>query len=277
MFDNIVALIGMPRSGTTILSRLIANHSRVEKIIEPYQARRDTNYAESDPRKLCRDFSVTERENTSLLVKETSSRSNIEHIRSLLNASHDCGYRSAYIFVLRSPLEAFLSQVDAAARLWARKPAFSRDKTSIIGFWGAFRHSMTHYFDFGLRFHGRVIVFDAFVRNPPQQIGRAMGLFGYPLEPKQLELNRSDPKFGGDPSARKAQAKLIDDRDHFRSDEVERLIGDFSSVPEFRAMSILHEYVKAVAQQPPTSREFFRDLFLLLNRGYIWDHQRNKI
>jgi len=95
-----------------------------------------------------------------------------------------------------------------------------------------------------------------------------MGLFGYPLEPRQLELGNA-PQFGGDPEAGKARNQLIEDRDHFRAQEVDKLVDDFSSIQEIRSMFGLHKYVKLICDTPPPSREFLRDLFLLVKRGKL--------
>jgi hypothetical protein len=269
MYDNIVALIGMPRSGTTIISRLISNHSRMDKIIEPYQSRRDADYCEIEPGRLCSDFGITEQKNRSLLVKETSTRPvNIERIANLLDASSQGGYRGAYIFVLRSPLEAFLSQVDAVSTLWQRKSNFDRSSKSLAGFWNSFSNSMQHYANFALRFHRRFIVFDRFVQQPSQEIGRAMGLFGYPFEPAQLDISAVDKSFGGDPKARQASAGPISKGDHFRAEAVALLTADFAGIPEFEVMRRMHQYVKDISLDQPPSDAIIRDLLLLVGRGY---------
>jgi hypothetical protein len=270
MFDNIVTLFGMPRSGTTIMARLVANHSRMDKIIEPYQTRRDVDYCEFDPVKLCRDFSVEEGDNRSLLVKETTTRPvNIERVAGLLDASSQSGYRAAYIFVLRSPLEAFLSQVDAASTLWLKKSNFGRTAKSLAGFWSSFSTSMQHYAAFALRFHRRFITFDRFVQHPSQEIGRAMGLLGYQLEPAQLDLSEVAKGFGGDPKARRALAGPVSDGDHFRADAVANLVSDFKGVPEFEVMRRMHQYVKDISVEQPPSDDIIRDLMLLVSRGYV--------
>jgi len=270
MFDNVVALLGMPRSGTTIVSRLVANHSRIDRIIEPYHTRRDSDYREIDTNQLCTDFGIIESENKSLLVKETFTRPvNIECIGAMLEFSNQKGYRSAYIFVLRSPLEAFLSQVDAVTNLWQKKSNFSRNARSLSVFYTSYTFSMHHYLEFALRFHRRFLVYDRFVQNPTQEIGRLVGLFGYPLEQAQMDLSRAEKNFGGDPRARVALPETITEGDRFRIDEVSRMTADFATVPEFGQMRRLHDYVKEISSNQPSSEEIVRDLMLLLRRGRV--------
>jgi hypothetical protein len=218
---------------------------------------------------MCRDFDIGEQENRSLLVKETTTRPvNMELIGNLLETSSAKKYRGAYIFVLRSPLEAFLSQVDAVATLWRKKTEFDRSPKSIAGFWRTFSNSMQQYSNFALRFHRRFIIYDRFVRHPHQEIGRAMGLFGYPLEPTQLNLSEPDGKFGGDPNARRTMQGPINDGDHFRSEAVSSLLKEFSSTPELEAMRRMHDYIKQIAKSQPPSDDIIRDLMLLVSRGY---------
>lgn len=270
MLDNILALFGMPRSGTTIISRIIANHTRVQHIIEPYQTRRDDGYSQTDVGALCNDFNLSDVEGKSLLIKETMTRAqNIALLRELLYRASDAGYRGAYVFVLRSPLECFISQVEATETLWARKTGFGWTERSIRMFWKSFQESMAHYLEFAFRFHRRFVVYDRFVDNPATEITRAMGLLGYPMEKSQLDLSVPVPEFGGDPKARMAFSDVVASGDHFRTDSVGRLHEEFSSVREFEQLHAMHEYVKRAALEEPRSQDIIRDLALLVGRGYL--------
>ena len=71
---SVVALIGLPRSGTTIVYRSISAHSRVDGIIEPYQTRRADDYDEACIDAICEDFEIEAANDRSLLVKETATR-----------------------------------------------------------------------------------------------------------------------------------------------------------------------------------------------------------
>jgi hypothetical protein len=269
-FENIVVLFGMPRSGTTIISRLIANHSRVQAVIEPYQSRRATNYSESDPLKLSQDFALQVREASSLLVKETLTRTeNIERLQRLLETSSGAGQRGAYIFVLRSPLEAFLSQVEAVKTFWAKPTNFSETDASIRSFWRIFCRSMECYLTFALRFHHRFIVYDRFKSFPREEIGRAMTLFGYPLEETQMDISAAQPDFGGDPKARRALPEAVSADDHARADAVARISRKFAKLEEFSAMRAMHLYVKEIAVEQPPSLTIITDLALIARRGFL--------
>jgi hypothetical protein len=268
--DNLVALFGMPRSGTTIIARLIANHRRVTAIVEPYQTGRDRDYGAIEIEKLCTDFRVAVREDSSLLVKETFTRErNIQLLQDLLEHSSQNFLRSAYILVLRSPIEAFLSQIEATEKYWAKAKNFTETEKSLKTFWTSFCSSMECCLQFALRFHRRVIVYDRFVHNPREEIGRAMGLFGYPLEQSQMDLSSPAPGFGGDPKARAAYSGIIPGDDRFRVEGVARITSRFGSVPEFSGMRSLHDYVKHIAVTQPPSETIMRDMALLIHRGAI--------
>jgi hypothetical protein len=262
-FDNIVTLFGQPRSGTTIISRLVCNHSKVKKIIEPYQVRRESQYAQTDLHKLCADFEIEEVVDTSLFVKETTTRrKNIRHLSGLMeNAAHK-GYRVSYIFVLRSPLEAFLSQIEASEKFWKKKTAFGRDEASLKGFWTEFLGSMDVYLNFAFRFHRRIVFYDRIVSDPQGELGRIMGLFAYPVEAGQTDLSEADPKFGGDPKARGTSASIGPRADN-RQDEVAKLEEEFGANPHFRHMLQLHRFIKDPSNHRKTADRLIRDLALL--------------
>lgn len=270
MLDNVVALFGMPRSGTTIVSRLIANHSRIQAIIEPYHSRRETGYRETDVLRLCSDFHVPETQNASLLVKETFTRSsNAAAIGELMNAAAASGIRTAHIFVLRSPLECFLSQVEATTTFWAKATKFGYTERSLRVFWNTFCESLKIYFGFGNRYHRRFVVYDRFVAYPAAEIGSATALFGYALEPSQMNLKAEARDFGGDPKARARQTQIIPEGDRFRSGDVAAMSEKFRGLSEFRSMQGMHELIKAIAREQPASEEIIRDLAALAYRGSL--------
>jgi hypothetical protein len=262
--ENVIGLFGMPRSGTTIISRLIANHSRVRTIIEPYHIRRETEYSETDPMQLCMDFGVNLSGHASLLVKETSTReANVRLIGDLLERSSKGGFRAGYIFVLRSPLECFLSQKDATETLWAKPRKFGDTEPSIRMFWSGFRRFINVYLDFALRYHRRFVIYDRFVVQPREEIGKLMTLFGYSFEQPQLDVSAPAADFGGDPKARAGFAKTIAEGDRFRRAETAQISEKWARLPELRSMQRVHDYVKQAAVAPPDSETMIRDLAIL--------------
>lgn len=266
--ENVVALFGIPRSGTTIISRLVGNHSRVQTIVEPYHGRREAEYCEADPTKLCTDFGITLPPNNSLLVKETSTREiNIRLIGELLTRSSETGFRSGYIFVLRSPIECFLSQKEATETLWAKPRKFGETETSIKVFWNTFRRSINTYLEFALRFHRRFVIYDRFVEHPREEVGRAMTLFGYGFEPAQLDVSAPAVNFGGDPKARAAFPKIVAEGDRFRTDEATGMMERWSRLPEFWSMRCVHDYIKQASVDPPESENMIRDLAILAEKS----------
>jgi len=222
------------------------------------------------PADLCDDFNIKMQDGSSVLVKETFTRErNIHLVRDLLeNSSRNC-LRSAHILVLRSPLEAFLSQIEATEQYWTKAKNFAETEKSLKSFWTVFSKCMECYLDFALRFHRRVIVYDRFVGQPAEEIGRAMGLFGYQFERSQMDLNSAMSGFGGDPKAKAAYPEVIAGGDRFRAEGVARISGRFASMPEFASMRSLHEYIKHIATVSPPSELIVRDMALLLRRGTI--------
>jgi hypothetical protein len=184
----------------------------------------------------------------------------------LLNRSSAGGFRAAYIFVLRSPIECFLSQKDATETLWAKPKKFGDTEPSIKIFWNGFRRFINAYLEFALRYHRRFVIYDRFVAAPREEIGRLMTLFGYGLEQGQLDVSAPAANFGGDPKARAAFAKTIAEGDRFRTAEARQLAEKWSRVPEFRSMQRVHDYVKQAAAAQPDSEIMIRDLAILAEK-----------
>jgi len=263
-FDNIVGLFGMPRSGTTIISRLVANHSRVRKIIEPYQRRRASQYSQTNIQLLCSDFDVREESGVSLLVKETTTRlANIENLSALMETSARKGYRVGYICVLRSPWEAFLSQVEAVETLWSVRSAFGKKEISLRNFWNTFTRSVRTLRQAMQEMDGRFVVFDCFLERPEDETRSLMQLFGYEFETNQMKLERADPAFGGDPRAGATIGPVSPDPGQARSAQMAELENLFGKMPEYAAIQKMHAFVKSAAEKQPQQKAIAAELDLI--------------
>ena len=211
--------------------------------MEPYQAGRLKLYKETSFKNLCRDKNIEPQQDRFVLIKETTTRTeNMSLLFRLLKNARSLGDYTGLIIVLRSPFEAFLSQVHASSTMWLDKLMTSPSdkhfetfaKLAIAGFAEIVWHARSQ--------HCRVINYNDFCSDPENELSRLMGLFPLRLEQQQLELSKTAHR-GGDPKAYSGAS--IEKTD--RSAEVEELLGKLSDTPLKRKMLELQRISEGAA------------------------------
>ena len=135
MRDAVIGLIGLPRSGTTLIHRAMAAHSRADGVIEPYQAGRAQGYCTTDLSRFLVDHRIAPDADRALIVKETTTRSaNVQHLFELLASAQLLGVYVGLVLILRCPFEAYLSQIEASRRLWKEKKLISHSVSTFKTF-----------------------------------------------------------------------------------------------------------------------------------------------
>jgi hypothetical protein len=255
---NCGLMIGAPRSGTTIIARVIGGHSRVKQVIEPYQTRREEKYETSDFSAFLADVGPVDAAD-SLMVKETFTRpENALLSLKLLASASAAGVRPLVLLVLRSPIESFLSQIEMTQTTWLEKRDFPYDPRSV---WVYVRRNfigMHRVLTQAQRYHRRVILYRRFVANPQLETRRVMAAFPYYFEPAQLELSVGTRNRGGDPSAWKAtevSGKVVVDR----SAAVAKFATDFRQTKPGASLLKLHHAMNQWAGDPSAQDDFIWD------------------
>ena len=226
---SLVTLLGMPRSGTTLVYSMISSHSQVGGISEPFQSRRDQPYEETDPAKLCEDFKVAPERRQQLLLKETTTRPvNISLSFDVMKEARKAKVFTGAIVLLRHPVECYASQVEASAKFWKLKKmteiseetftVFAR--SSLLGFKIMGEQLRAHAF----RFMSYAAHCDAIANST----SRCMALFPLRMEPEQISNFRNNSPSVGDPKLKENGARIVLTD---RSAEVEDIRKRFASTP----------------------------------------------
>ncbi len=213
-FTKAALVLGPPRGGTTIVSRCIGQHSGVQSVIEPFQRRRRDNYRETDPATLSADFGLHPDPGGCLLVKETFTRhENVDAGLRLLGELAAAGASPALIYVCRSPIAGFNSQVQASQQQWARQNTFSPSVGSLKRYLQSIvRNSLCTLFE-PLSYQRVVVFYENFCADPEAALRRVMRTLDMQYQPQQLALDAPSPVRGGDPGARlKKHVEAIDDQ-----------------------------------------------------------------
>lgn len=221
-FDAFIGVVGMPRSGTTLIHRAISAHSRVVGVIEPYQTRRANGYEEVNISQFCDDFELRVEKNQAVVVKETTTRrSNVTSLFSLMNSASELGIYTGLVIILRCPFEAYLSQIEASKKYWKEKKMTEHSEEAFRGFAAATRNGMMEIVNNARAQHFRIVSYEKFCQEPRNELARLMALVPLSLEQEQLNLTTQDNQRGGDPKTYlKGKHILKTNRDR----EVEALI-----------------------------------------------------
>lgn len=213
-FYAAVALLGLPRSGTTLTHRLLAAHSAIDGIVEPYHGRRKRGYETTDPETLAADSRIAPSPDRVLLVKETTTRRvNVALTLDFLRNARNAGIPTVLVVLLRSPFECFLSQVEASRERWAEGKMTEASEasfrqfmgTSVAGLGAVAREARAHTV--------RTIAYPRLCEEPDNEIARLLAAIPLALERRQLRLIDTGPRQqGGDPKAYEKQTIELSNR-----------------------------------------------------------------
>ena len=237
-------MMGLPRSGTTIVARVIGNHTRLKTVMEPYNSGLSTDFQITDVVPFCEHFGGMQGR-SSLLVKETTTRDRfVTKSIALLRSCADAGVRPLSILILRSPIEAYLSQVHAAENLWEEKPNFHYGQRWVQAFTIQALRGLHAFLNATSSFDRRVINYNRFIADPAAETSRIIEAFPYDFEPGQLTLPTDKKGRPGDPKA--WQSDQVEQGNFSKRDaEVAQFVADFAEDPHGRVLIMLHQVIES--------------------------------
>jgi hypothetical protein len=195
--EQVIGLIGLPRSGTTLVTSFLAVHSKICAVYEPWNAdfrSRMLSPAASRHYKVSRGvrtidgfmrhFAPALNGKTTLLIKETSARRGC-YVRAMedLLKSVRAPVQRQVIVPLRNPFHAFLSEFEARRKWWG--DADLDLSAMLFDRWAKKTLNSVRLIARMVHRFGAVFVsYERFVKDPT--VRRAlMGELGLPYEPTQ--------------------------------------------------------------------------------------------
>lgn len=192
---SLMTVLGMPRSGTSLLFRELALDSSTYGIMEPYQQRRDNNYGVTELNTLIEDSSMTFTNEECVLVKETTTRiENVRLLNALLFDSANHGRHCTSIVILRSPFETFLSQVNASQKYWKQKKMVDASEVNFNQFFTTSMKALNLHLRAISNFSLRVTTYNRLTQFSDSEISRLIASQGRPYKKIQKQTAK-----GGDP------------------------------------------------------------------------------
>jgi hypothetical protein len=261
--EHVVLLLGLPRSGTTLLTRMIGLHSAVDTIVEPYHVGRREGFNLTSLPEFAKAKGVALTGHRTLLVKETFQRpENISLSHALLTDAAKRGVNCVVIVILRSPIEAFLSQVEAAQTLWKDKSGLAATTQQAATYWSRMRSALHVGARTALGVTHRVVTYDALLADPRAEMQRLMSSIGYDAEEAQITLEGEKKITGGDPKAYTPGRGVSPDSRTDRSSEVAAFRSEMEKDATLASMLSFDNYIQKLRPGSPSDTEILTDIFL---------------
>jgi len=195
VIDRIIAIIGLPRSGTTLVTSLLAAHPVVDTCFEPWNRNRTQRPSpELSPDALLAHFDLPRRGNARVLVlKETTvDFLGIQWLARFLQHNESrcridvvwtvrC-YRHSYLSFIQTGREEWGNdQMTINPRSYARWVTRSREATLLLA-------------DLYRRYPSAVYAYEALTRAPETTVRRLCDAVNLPFVPEMLDFHRLMPK-----------------------------------------------------------------------------------
>jgi hypothetical protein len=246
--SSLIAVVGAPRSGTTLVTASLSVHSQVATLYEPWnanQARIDVSSSLTFNDFLAA-FAARTAPRPVLLVKETATDLRyLNHVDGLLTGVPP-PIGSHLVITLRNPFHIFLSEVQARREWWGEQElevdqeTFSRWATRML-------ESCRLLAAMARRHDAILLSYEAFCRNPAI-LQRLTGMVGLAFEQPQGEfekhVNRAIVR-GDNRVAKEPQAISSQSTDSRRT-EFQTFVRQLSLAPSYPVIARLQKMISAL-------------------------------
>lgn len=261
--SQMLAVLGFPRSGTTLLTALLDAHSQIDLYYEAWNA--FPNRPRPDIASNLAEFAATmeKRFNTKPAkrkkitgFKETSTHLEAlewsEAVLAQVSRSTPCHV----IWIFRNPVHCFLSRIQGA-REWWDNPEAQVDEKSFELFLSNSIPALAKLQEITSRHRGIFVPYDSLVIEPERHLEKLMRELGLPLEKAQFSYHehvREGGKIMGDPRLQKNPRPVSKDRLEERNSETElhkTMIDEVMSQNRFRS---IRDHFEQLSQQREVMR-----------------------
>jgi hypothetical protein len=208
--DQVIGLIGLPRSGTTVITSFLAVHSEINAVYEPWNASKndETSCRVRTIDGFVRRFAPALNGKTTLLIKETSTRPNYPEALGDVLETVRPPLKRRLIVPLRNPFHVFLSECEAR-RKWHGHADLALSAMVFDQWAERTLRSMKLIAQMARRFGALFLSYECFVEKPPVRVA-LMSELGLPYEPVQDAYERHVRRRGlrGDRSISKNPAPI---------------------------------------------------------------------
>lgn len=213
-FSDIVAIIGLPRSGTTLATSVFDAHPFSVACYEPWNRVKGTDLSpEQSPEDLVDRFDLNRSPDANIfVVKETTVDSkSIQWLTKFLNHNAKT-YRVQIVWSLRNYRHNYLSFVEGAREWWGHTDmqAGAEGYTQWVE---RARHGTVSLLSLYQKFPGAIYAYESLAEDPPTTLPRLMAALGLEFYAQQVDyLQHYSPKqVRGDVSMSKNPRPISDE------------------------------------------------------------------
>lgn len=176
--NRVIAVTGLPRSGTTLLTATLSVHPRIATVYEPWNGRDLNGPEDANLAKVARAAGFAPPKSV-ILVKETSVRSEYIQYLELFLESIPKKIRTDMIFITRNPAHIYASEIEGRRQWWGDHDLESNADT--FQRWIMERRLAVKSILSALEARrGLLLSYEALVTRPNSTLAAAMGELGLP-------------------------------------------------------------------------------------------------
>ena len=202
--NQVVGVLGLPRSGTTMFAAVLDAHDDVTSIYEPWNARKDELAAgklEITATSLLAEAEAQNSVARTLVIKETTTVPAFpRELARILDRAQPPIARHLLV-LLRNPLHSFLSQVDGRRKWWGEDAL--QVTHEVFSAWASRTlDSFVELLQLAEQYKGAFVFYEACVSDPEATFGKVMREIGLQFRPGQLQITKNSDlsKIRGDQS-----------------------------------------------------------------------------
>jgi GT2 family glycosyltransferase len=193
--NKLIVVLGIPRSGITLLTGLIGSNSKISEWFMPYSTRKNLGIEkfenfEDIKKEYLRAFPQEKELFNNIVISESTSDENtipwlFDSLKKL-KENNDI----KIIWVIRDIATAYLSFVDAARQFWGAKN-LEINNESFTNFINMSKRSYRQIIENIKNFDNKIVRFKDIIQNSEQTLNEIMDFINISYEPSQIEQFRN--------------------------------------------------------------------------------------
>jgi SAM-dependent methyltransferase len=242
---KLVALLGLARSGTTLLCSILGVHSTIEAVYEPFNANKDREL----PAQICIDrffaeFPTPMHNKDTLLIKETATRIAFLDRTAALLRSVEPPLQTDLILLLRNPFHAFLSNLEAQKKWWGGPHELSAE--ALQGWAHHNVPALAGLLQLAREFNAIVVSYESLVADKERVVAALMHQLDLDAQQPQLKFEEHVDKgrVRGDVTIATEPFPVSDERVKQRAAELEAADERLRQAPQYQRVARIAELVQ---------------------------------
>lgn len=258
--NKLIGLLGLPRSGTTMLTSIFSVHPLINSVYEPWNSRKkyliDNVCLQTFYNVLVETY---EPGKSVLFVKETSTKpAYVQRIKRLMD-SVDSPRDRGFIALFRNPFHIYLSEIEARVNWWGNAEATVSVETFDAWAVRSIR-SVFRMLKLVERYSGILVSYEYLTNHPKESVLKLMDYLDMVMDEKQLNFQDHIDinKVRGDPKLINTLSGVNRERQMSRDSQLQDTDELISQSQYYRDICKLGKFVEALSREGVVKSSNFR-------------------